>query len=401
MNGNKLFAVINIALIVFMSVLFLTLGSEKTWRMFGVPARSPSFMDIRTITGASDSIASGFDPLEKNPGDPWGRAMNYPRIWTTLATLGINQSHTVYLGFFFIIVFLISHYLYAQKKSKLTAVLLNICLLSPAVLLGLERGNNDLLVFFLLALAIWIYHKSDSFSLMIIVLSFFLKLFPIFASIIFLKEKKRNSLMALGLITTIVLLYIVFTYEDLLLIFKMTQKSGSGSYGVNVFYTRFQEITQNMLPGFFRYIPYLIVLAVLCGALFLGRKLSGNLTAGFSLQANSFKIGSSIYIGTFLFGYNYDYRLMFLLFTIPYLVSMIEKKPKSLEKTLALVTVSAIMFSLWSLFLKMIVGDISYGKHLVYFLDEMGNWLTFTGLAVLLFQLFPKWILFLKTPSEN
>tara|TARA_X000000368_G_C22408285_1_gene440690 strand:- start:14 stop:505 length:492 start_codon:yes stop_codon:yes gene_type:complete len=42
----------------------------------------------------------------------------------------------------------------------------------------------------------------------------------------------------------------------------------------------------------------------------------------FSISEKYFLIGSSIYIGTFIFAANADYRLIFLIFTIPYILEI-------------------------------------------------------------------------------
>ena len=81
-----------------MLLLFLLLGYEQTWRLWNILVMSPPFADLRVITHGADSIARGLDPLVSNPGDPWGRPLNYPRIWQSLYSVGINKSHTIALG---------------------------------------------------------------------------------------------------------------------------------------------------------------------------------------------------------------------------------------------------------------------------------------------------------------
>jgi hypothetical protein len=47
----------------------------------GISTLRPCFADLRVITSGLDCIRKGQDPLISNPCDPWGRQMNYPRIW--------------------------------------------------------------------------------------------------------------------------------------------------------------------------------------------------------------------------------------------------------------------------------------------------------------------------------
>ena len=98
MNGkNMLFVGIGLGISI-IGMLFLYYGYENTWKLWGIPTMYPYFADLRTITGGAESWALGYDPLVNNPGDPWGRLMNYPRVWQMLFRAGIDQTDTVYFG---------------------------------------------------------------------------------------------------------------------------------------------------------------------------------------------------------------------------------------------------------------------------------------------------------------
>lgn len=47
----------------------------------------PYFADLRTIQGAVIGTPNGADPQIYNPNDPWGRVMNYPKIWIQIGDL--------------------------------------------------------------------------------------------------------------------------------------------------------------------------------------------------------------------------------------------------------------------------------------------------------------------------
>ena len=59
----------------------LAFDGQAVYRFLTLPALVPAFGDMRTSTGINFSLACGFDPMLDNPGDPWGRAVEYPRIW--------------------------------------------------------------------------------------------------------------------------------------------------------------------------------------------------------------------------------------------------------------------------------------------------------------------------------
>ena len=155
---------------------------------------SPAFADLRVITHAADSVRSGLDPLISNPADPWGRLLNYPRIWQSLCVLSVNKSHALLLGLGIIFSFLAGVVMILPHASNMSILLVVAALASPAFLLGVERANIDLLIFFLLATTIVLARKSVAFSEAVLLLATILKLFPAFGFALFLRLCKRRFL---------------------------------------------------------------------------------------------------------------------------------------------------------------------------------------------------------------
>ena len=77
-------------------------GYLAIWSVWRVYTLTPHFGDLRNLTGGAESIARGYDPLYFNPGDPWDRPMNHPRLVQYIVSLlRMNQSHTTFIGSFF------------------------------------------------------------------------------------------------------------------------------------------------------------------------------------------------------------------------------------------------------------------------------------------------------------
>lgn len=92
----------------------------------------------------------------------------------------------------------------------------------------------------------------------------------------------------------------------------------------------------------------------------------------------SFKIGAIIYITTFLLNNNWDYRLVFLIFTVPQLYTwVISKTLNTYARWGALISLLLIIHTMWYL-------KINLFFSLNVFLDEILNWLLFTLLFLLL-----------------
>ena len=142
--SKSVFFIIYSALVILIFLSFATFGHENTLRtLWNTPTMYPFFADIRTITGVNESLSYGLDPLVSNPGDPWNRVMNYPRIWQYLAQfLNLNQSHGIYFCFINITLFILGFIILISKieLSKTSAIILLFGFFSPSTILGMERG---------------------------------------------------------------------------------------------------------------------------------------------------------------------------------------------------------------------------------------------------------------------
>ena len=105
---------------------------------------------------------------------------------------------------------------------------------------------------------------------------------------------------------------------------------------------------------------------------------------------DAFRVGAGIYIGTFLFGHNWDYRLMFLIFTIPQIVTWIKQKNICYFLAASL-TLPAIILSLWYLIFARII-NYYLTFNLGFVIDEFFNWVVFSGLVYLFLSSLPNWL---------
>lgn len=371
--------------------LFALHGYDGTWKLWNIPTMTPHFADLRTITGGAASYAQGFDPMIINPGDPWQRTLNYPRVWQSLYPMGVNQSHTTYIGIALILLFFVGICLVLPHASYFMVLLVMAAVLSPATLLGIERGNIDLLMFFLAALSAVTVKRWYVFSVIVVLLGFVLKLFPIFGCAVLLGASRSTVSRYAVAILAFVALYIGLTYSDLILIKEGTPQSISLSYGLNVLWMNIASLDPT-IGEYARFLSYLAVLVSLwyaCTALFRADFMLGNSSQAVYLDA--FRSGAAIYVGTFLLGNNWDYRLMFLILTVPQLVIWVKDSARYIAVGSSVV-LSSIFVSLWYLVIVGIVYDIPYGDYASFAFDEISHWLLFTGLLYLLFWSMPDWV---------
>jgi hypothetical protein len=381
--------IVCLAVILYYAVFFagLYLFDKNLMKLQGIPVLSPSFLDLRSVASGMDAIRAGYDPLVKNPYDPLGRTLNYPRIWHLLANLNIKASDTVPLGIGIAVIF----YLFVvtiimPKINSRNAVLWVFLILSPAATLAIERGNNDLIVFILLCLALAGFKTNGKImnycSYMLILLTAFLKLFPIFAFWSLFKEKRKTFWILSIFFSIMFLLYIGYSYNDLKLINSTTFKSIKSSYGNIVFFHYIQRyILDEMLnmqpfPGTNLVAWVFTLLFIVLTFWYFGKKLNPALYSDRS-YITSFRIGAAIFVGSFLLGNNFDYRFIFLLFTVPQLSKWNLKGTKNLARYALWVT----LISMWSITWLSIL-KLPYNLGIIF--DEIFNWLLFGVMLYLL-----------------
>ncbi len=372
LSGRSLFILLLIAIGSGCFLLTYIMGNNVMWSVWNIPTMTPHFADLRVFTGVITSIEAGYDPLFNNPGDPWNRELNHPRIvQTIIVALGLREAHTTIIGVIMISLFLLSLIYSMNYYGKLTAIILIIVTFSPATMLGIERANNDLLIFAIVALTIILSRLSGLLASCTILLSATLKLFPIFSILIFLRYQKSKFVIYSILVSIIFVGYLYVNLDDLPQIFSSTQKGvtvfsyGSRSYSLDV------ELLVAMLPCF--------IVLIINAVFFLTAKyhdLSQDHLASYNLDA--FRVGAGIYIGTFFLGNNWSYRLIFVIFTIPFLIECLKKPPL---RVWSYVTLSSIIFSFWSIRF----DDIPLSGAL----DEVANWLMLSGLFWILLNSVP------------
>lgn len=366
------------------------------WHQLGVPTASPSFLDTRVIVSGWECTRDGLDVLVENPCDPWQRPTNYPRIWMALAPLGLDEGSAVPLGVATGAAFLLAVLVLVGRLSLGETVLYAAVLLSPAVMFGVDRGNNDLIVFALLVAAV-AFFRAQSVLLRaacygLLLFAAVLKLYPVFAFGVLLRQAPRRAVLALVLTLVPFALYVAATFDDLRLISSATPRPVSLAYGAGVLVDGAGERLGGLPGARFltgepgRTAVYLIALAlaVTLAVWLAGRLRSIPTTTTAERSLDAFWAGASIYVGTFaVLGNNWDYRLLFLLLVIPQMLRWTEGVgPLSTASAWALV---AIVGTLWlSVWLPRLPFSLP--------LDEALNWLLFVYLAAGLVLTLPRWL---------
>ena len=393
-RGNRVLLYIIVCGVLFLSLWVAIFGVPSFRKFWNMPQTPLIFPDTHTLITGAESHALGYDPMFENIADPYDREMNYPRIWQCLFWLPINRDHLVLLAGTFILLFFLGIFLFLKTIDTQTALFLGAVTFSPSAIFGLQSGNNDLVIFFFVALALRLGDRSKLWGSIAMFFAAILKVFPIFGLAQLLTEDKRDFWRILMPLVALFLIYCWISLDDFRQIYSVTPRGRSGAYGVYVLpmmiektlqkWTVFPELRTRVIaaaPIFFYGVAGLILLISLY-ALF-GKNASSRPVTG--VHISPFRVGACIYIGSFLLASNWNYRMIFLIFTIPQLFAWLSIADIRLSRILR-ITLAGILFSCWSMFIQGILG--SY----IFILDEIANWIVFSGLIYLFLASLPNWL---------
>jgi hypothetical protein len=349
---------------------------EDIWRFLGVPAESTIFYDARNVAAAADCRRLGHDPLVDNPCDPSGRPMNYPRMWLLLRFVGLHQSQTPVFGAVVVVLFLASALLLVGRLTLLQGAFVAAALCSPAVMFAVERGNMDLVLFALMVLAVvaWQARSEASrlVSLALVLVAAAAKLYGVFALPAFALTGHRRWRWITAGALAVLAAYLAATADDIEKVARAPEGGLLYSFGARIL---IGHVYHQVVPGEWQggtivaqaiaVVP-LLVLTVAVWLWARRRLASGEPepagTGGGTLLA--FHMGALIYLGTFATRKNGDYRLVFLLLTLPLLLAWADARMREPRRRAARAALGAVLAALWLGALSPYVGPA----------DELASW---------------------------
>jgi hypothetical protein len=321
--------------------LLLSLGGHAEWDQLGVPAVSPGFFDLRSVTSGWDCARHDWGAWPVNPCDPGGRPENYPRVWMAASILGLGEDDTYLIGALIAIVFFVAAILVLPRRAPFAdALVYGLALCSPAVMFGVERGNVDIALFSLVAAAGLVMRRmryGPPAASALILVAAVLKLFPIAAVGMLARLPRRAAVICVASVVGLFAVYAAATFRDIQTIERVLPQGDEYAYGLHIFGGWLGRLVG---PGRM-WDAALIVLAI-AAAMALRRRLHSRLGTGPARELDLFWAGAGIYVATYVLGRSSDYRLVFLLLTIPQLARW-----ASARQALPIATLCGIVLTLW------------------------------------------------------
>ena len=352
------------------------------WNMIHIPSNTPFFSDTRGFTHAIDCVLHGQDPYTVSTFDPWHRLYNYPPAWLNARYLGITSRSSNLIGILLAVTAICAYLVLFNARTAISALIVLLALTSRCVLLAVERGNTDQAVFFLLVLGFFLIdHQRPELrtrltTLLITVLTV-IKLYPIAAVTVFLDRRRGNLKAAFAGVSAFAALLLTAGYK-LPLVLANTPRDPDTSFGTFPF---FYSLTRHLLPSVAHVIlenrSFAPIAALLLGtaSLLAGVALGSKLDRFLPRLRSNHARGAiaiaclSIFCFAFVAGSSYDYRLIYLLGVLAYLV-------EDTNRSVSLRSVPAailILTLLWKPFWLSIFGELFDGAVFVMASAWLGN----------------------------
>jgi hypothetical protein len=400
-------------LIWFLYIVVLT--RYALWKHVGVSHMPPLFADLHAVLSAVECHGRGLNVFETNPCDMAGRIHVYGSLWLHSGAIGVGSAHLFSKGFAVDVVFMAIAVLLLKPVSKADFAKSCLILLSPAVTLGVERANNDLIVFSLLAGSALLVAKKERIAqvsgLLVIYLSALLKFYPsvLFAATLLTARRNLKELLFLTAVAmSMSALWLATNIDELLLVKDLIPKPldfyATGARALFVYVGRPYPWVLTIPAG---WLLAGFVILIAGGSLALASRLKRSQVQGsYSVFKYAiFIFGLAILFITYTINTNYDYRWVFFIFTMPLLFDLqrgvANNRLASRLATLGLLCASITMwmealrangvFGMFNINIFFNIGRSTFSIELLQqFLKELSAWALFMILFALAIKVFPQ-----------
>lgn len=181
------------------------IGDQASYRAIlawlGMYPPTPPFLDMHAVLSALECHAAGMDVMVANPCDIQQRPHVYGSLWLWLSPLRLDRAALYPVGLALDLLFIAG--LFALPRARLWGEfpVLLLAFASPAVFFALERANNDIVVWLLTLIAVWLVLRQPlarGAAYAITVIAALLKFYPAVMLVLLGRERLARAL-AIGL----------------------------------------------------------------------------------------------------------------------------------------------------------------------------------------------------------
>lgn len=293
---------------------------ERIYNLAGVLANNPPFADMHFVLASLDCARQGIPATEKCPAA--GYSFIYPKTFYLLLPTGLSDRQTLPAAVLVLVGFVASMFAFMRPLTWKQGFYVTALLCAPPTTLALERGNVDLAVVSLVAMASLCLEarRWSTLALSAITVAALMKIYPIAALASAAGRVKRSHLLAAA---SACILGLGVQAEHLRFINANLNRTTLLSWGYPVAFMRLRPWLQGqglerLLPEGIEHLLQIAApaLCVLLAADIIRRgcKPLSEMTGSPGMVA-----GSSLYCFCWLAGPNFEYRYLVLLLTLPFL----------------------------------------------------------------------------------
>jgi hypothetical protein len=279
--------------------------------IFGIDNFGTVYLDSYAVLAALDAVRAGADPHAANALDALSRPHVYSDWWLSLRWLGLTREHNALVGTAWVGAFALTAWATARPRNIAEALWLAALLVSPSIMLVVNRANNDLVIFVLLAGCGLAATAPGWWRVLVgaicLGLATGLKYFPAPAALAFLwvRPVRRAPVVLLaGLVVVGLALFSVWAQIDR---GRFTIESGVYTMGAPLWWRDFGWKDKDVA------LPSLLLIAIPALALAGSRVTAGLTTRGQPQERLLATLGAIVLLTCFLAGVNYAYRWIFVL----------------------------------------------------------------------------------------
>jgi hypothetical protein len=365
------------------------------WTCMGAPEPLPvTAGDLIIFPPTVRHMDEGASPYAPSPYDPYTlkvhrpRSFNYPRIWLILPRIGLTEGNVgtwrlmVSIAFFLAVISLFG------ELKWLPGLMAALAICSPAVMFGVERGNTDHWLFILLAAAVFCFnYRPAAFAgYGLLMFAAILKLYPALAFLAVLREqtRRRRNWIAFGLAAAFAV-YLYLIRGDLPMIAHVTPQMIQLSFGRRVLLHQLSHRLDLEAGGSGNRLLNLASFALLAACIALAawaahriRRHAVPRVPGADPFLTAFRMGAVIFVGVFATAVSFDYRLVFLLLTVPQILDWMPGR--DLWGAISTVAIVLLVLALW----------LIHGPWTRFGLDQLVYWTLFVYFVTALLVTLPR-----------
>jgi len=289
-------------------------GWIVTWHALKVPPLLPPHFDLRFYQYPAIAISKGGDPLFAmhefwKLADVSNHGISSYFLPSFKFAYFLNLHKEIYfIGFALLTIFFYIMCVSSLLKIKKNSFWILILFFSTSSLLGIERTNNDLIIFCL------IYYSAmfpNFIGVSLSMLATYIEFWSIVSGIGFIKKKIKILFLLSSIIFLLIFYKTIFVEAGMQPQLSAYLSFGAKSLGITILGTFNLEVNYLTIVGLLIIITFL---TLIIGWFKLEHKKTPN-----DFEERLFLIGATIYVSLFIFFSNFDYKLIFLIFCVPYL----------------------------------------------------------------------------------